>query len=368
MRLAIVTETFLPKMDGIARTLLQLLGFLEANHHQALLIAPGRGPAAACGFPIARVSGIPFPLYPQVTLAPIAPRVRDWLAAFRPDVVHLAGPCVLGAAALRAARALGLPTAAHFQTDLAAYASWFGFGPLAPVLWRWLVAVHNRCDVTYAPTPALQRVLQRRGVRNVRVSGRGVDGELFHPYRRNGCAADLLYVGRVSAEKSVDWLVDLAEHLPDKRLRIVGDGPSRALLERRLRGRKVTFSGELRGTDLAEAYASAKLFVFPSHTETFGQVVQEAMASGLPVVGVRAGGVADLVQPGHTGLLTPPGDRLAFTVAARQLLSDGQSRARMSANARCFAERQSWPAVFERLLADYQQLAHREGDTSHRHG
>jgi glycosyltransferase involved in cell wall biosynthesis len=361
MRLAIVTETFLPKMDGIVRTLLELLEYLAANGHEAMVFAPGAGATTVQGFPVFRQPGLRFPLYPELTLAPFAPSLRRRLEDFRPDVVHLAGPCVLGAAGLRAARSLHVPLAAHFQTDLAQYARFFGFGALAPLMWRYLAAVHNACDATYAPTPGLSRALRARGFRNVRVSGRGVDAERFHPCRRSGCAADLLYVGRVSAEKNVDWLVDLAEALPTKRLRIVGDGPGRVPLQRRLTAPNVTFSGELRGTELAEAYASAKLFVFPSHTETFGQVVQEAMASGLPVVGVKAGGVADLVRPGETGLLCPAHDRAAFVGAARRLLCDGQSRARMAANARRFAERQTWQAVFDSLLDDYRELVHRRG-------
>lgn len=357
MRLAIVTETFLPKMDGIVRTLLQLLQHLAYEGHQALVIAPGRGPATVCGFPVLRVRGFKFPLYPELTLAFLAPGLKRWLRAFQPDVVHLAGPCVLGFAAQRAALALKLPLAAHFQTDLARYARYFGYPMLADPLWRYLVAVHNRCDLNYAPTRAIQRDLQAHGMRRVRVSGRGVDAQQFHPTRRNGHPSDLLYVGRVSAEKQVDWLAHLVDAFPDRRLQVVGDGPQRIPLQQRLAGRNVTFSGELRGNELAEAYASAKLFVFPSHTETFGQVVQEAMASGLPVVGVRAGGVADLVRPGETGLLAAPGDSAGFVAAARRLLGDNQSRARMAANARRFAEQQSWQAVFDGLLEDYRQLA-----------
>lgn len=363
MRLAVVTETFLPKMDGIVRTLLQLLDYLAQYGHEALVIAPGEGPRTVAGFPIVRVPGVRFPLYPEIRLAPVAPSLRRRLEAFRPDVVHLAGPCVLGVAGLRAARRLRLPVAGHFQTDLARYARHFGFGALSPLMWRYLVAVHNRCDRNYAPTPSIQRELRHHGMRRVRTSGRGVDSELFHPSRRNGHCSDMLYVGRVSSEKQVDWLADLAEALPDKRLHVVGDGPRRLPLQRQLAGRNVTFSGELRGTPLAEAYASAKLFVFPSQTETFGQVVQEAMASGLPVIGMRAGGVADLVRPGQTGLLCEPGDRASFVAATRRLLTDSQSRGRMAANARRYAEQQSWQAVFDGLLEDYRQLV----DNKRRH-
>ena len=358
MRLAIVTETFLPKMDGIVRTLLQMLAYLRDEDHQALVIAPGAGPIEVEGFPVLRVPGLRFPLYPEITLAPLAPTIGRRLGRFQPDVVHLAGPCVLGAVATAVAASRRWPIAAHFQTDLARYAAHFGFAPLAPLLWRYLVAVHNRADANYAPTHTVARELNRRGVRRVRVSGRGVDTALFNPGRRNGDVADMLYVGRVSPEKNVDWLVDVADAFPRERLRVVGDGPGLPPLRRRLAEHpKVLFSGALYGQRLAEAYASAKLFVFPSHTETFGQVVQEAMASGLPVVGVNAGGVADLVTMGQTGVLCRPNDRPSFIAAIRALLNDTPTRQRMSANARSFAERQSWRAVFDALLDDYERIA-----------
>src|SRR5581483_1709403 len=167
MRLVIVTETFLPKMDGIVRTLLHLLEHLAGGGHDALVVAAGSGPARVRGFPIQRVAGVRFPLYPELTLAPIAPRLGRVLDEFQPDVVHLAGPAVLGAAGLVAARRRRLPTAAHFQTDIPAYAGYFGYPWLTPMLWRYLLALHNRCDANYAPTPRLRGALQARGMRNV---------------------------------------------------------------------------------------------------------------------------------------------------------------------------------------------------------
>jgi len=358
MRVAVVTETFVPKMDGIVRTLLQLLAYLRENGHEALVIAPGDGPDRVEGFPVRRVSGCRFPLYPEITLAPVAPAVGRWLDEFKPDVVHLAGPCVLGLVATRAAKRRRLAIAAHFQTDLARYAIHFGFGPLAPAMWRYLVVLHNQADANYAPTPGIQRELTRHGMRRVRVSGRGVDTELFNPSRRTGETFDMLYVGRVSPEKNIGWLAEAALAFPGKRLRIVGDGPGLPPLRQRLADRpNVVFSGALYGTALAEAFASATLFLFPSHTETFGQVVQEAMASGVPVVGVASGGVADLIAPGQTGLLSRPNDRQSFLAAAKELLEDDEARHRMGREARIFAERQSWRAVFDSLMEDYRQLA-----------
>ncbi|HEX6510704.1 MAG TPA: glycosyltransferase family 1 protein [Chloroflexota bacterium] len=361
MRLAIATETFVPKMDGIVRTLLQLLDYLASNGHQALVIAAGPGPSRVAGFEVVRVPGMRFPLYPEITLSPFTPGLARRLRDFRADVVHLAGPCVLGAAVRRVAARLRLPAAAHYQTDLPRYARHFGYGALAPTMWRYLLSIHNRCARNYAPTSLIARELEQHGMRRVAVSGRGVDTREFHPSKQNGDSADLLYVGRVSPEKNVDWLVEVADAFPGRHLRIVGDGPARPPLERRLAGRNVSFTGALHGTDLAEAYASAKLFVFPSHTETFGQVIQEAMASGLPVVGVARGGAAELIRPGETGLLAPPDDKHAFVCAIRRLLGDSHSRQRMGRAARAFAEQQTWQAVFDQLIDDYHQLANSGG-------
>lgn len=360
MRLAIITETFLPKVDGIVRTLEQFLSYLHVRGHQALVIAPGRGPEQVCGFRVVRVPGVRFPLYPEITLAPVPFGVTAQLSAFRADLVHLAGPAILGVAVLaslgRVPRGPRLPVVAHYHTDLPRYFSSFGFAALAPLVSRYLTLVHNGCDATYAPAPSVAAALAARGMRRVRVCGRGVDARLFHPGRRGRERFDLLYVGRLSLEKHVQWLIDVADAFPERTLRVIGDGPARATLEHHLRRPGVTFSGILTGERLAEAYASASVFVFPSPSETFGQVVQEAMASGLPVVGVRSGGVADLIRPGETGWLCPPGDVRAFVGAIRALLSDPPSRARMGAAARRFAERQRWERVFDALLADYERL------------
>ncbi len=371
MRVAIVTETFLPKVDGIVRMLTELLRYLRDAGHEALVIAPGKGPDRHAGFPVERVLGLRWRLYPGLTLARPTPRLLAILARWQPDIVHLAGPVLLGAQGAVAGRFLGLPLAAHFQTDLAAYAAHHRLAPLGQVAWHYLRAVHGLADRTYCPTPTIRRDLAARGFRDLALCARGVDTQGFHPRRRDpalrarilGPGADpatpiLAYVGRVSPEKNLEALVTIARARPDLPLLIVGDGPARPGLERALAGRRAHFTGELRGPALGAAYASADLLACPSLTETYCQVAQEAMASGLPVAGFRAGGVQDVIAHGETGLLCPPGDDRDWLAQIDALTGDPARRARYGARARAVAEGRTWGAVFDHLLDEYGEIAH----------
>ncbi len=374
MRVAIVTETFLPATNGIVRALLAYLDYLKEHGHEAIVFAPGDGPTEYTGFEVVRVQGTPFPAYPEVIVAPYSIHMRPKLEEFKPDMMHLAGPFALGKQGLDVARERGIPVAAHYQTDMARYATHFGMGAFADVVWRQLLDIHNAADVSFAPTTSVIDDLHARGMLNVSYSGRGIDTVLFNPGKRDetlrarfGGSDDrpiLLYVGRVSVEKGLDTLKAAATALPHLPLAIVGDGPARAGLEKEIGGRRnVFFTGVLHGEELAAHYASADLFVFPSTTETFGQVVREAMASGLASVGVRAGGVQDLIRDGETGTLCPPDDEAAFVAAVAALASDGGTRRRYGAEARRETESYSWNAVFDTLMEQYAALIARTSAT-----
>lgn len=370
MRIAIIAESFLPQMNGVVRMQLELLAYLRAHGHAAIVFAPGDGPTEALGFPVTRVPGLPFPPYPEVILAPFSLRMYRDLKTWRPDIIHLASPFLLGMQGVVVGRLLGVPVAAHFQTDVPQYAHAYHLGALAELAVRYLVTLHGRCALNYAPTPTIARRLASWGIEGVRVSGRGVDTRLFHPGRRSPALRRryhvddrdvlLLYVGRVSAEKNLGLLAATAAALPRCRLLIVGDGPERASLEAQMPS-NVTFTGPLHGDALAAHYAAADLFVFPSLTETFGQVVQEAMAAGLPVVGMRAGGVQDIIQHGATGLLCDPGDDDAWLGAVRSLIEHDHARALMARNARAFAETRQWGALFDQVVSQYAAVV-RGGD------
>jgi glycosyltransferase involved in cell wall biosynthesis len=366
MRVAVVTESFLPRTDGVVRTVLELLRYIRSHDHQALVFAAGPGPARCEDFEVVRVRGPRFPLYPALTVAPFSTHMAGMLRAWRPDVVHLASPFVLGVQGIHLGHALNVPVAAHYQTDIAAYAHHFKLGALAGIARRHLVQLHNACDITYAPTPSVRATLVAQGMRNVHVLGRGVDARLFHPDRRSpalrrvllgeGEQTVLLYVGRLSTEKNLESLAPMLASLTGARLVFVGDGPHRAALERVFHGLPATFAGLQHGEELATYYASADVFVFPSLTETFGQVVQEAMASGLPVLAYRAGGVQDLFSHGSEGYFCPTGDADRWLALARLLTCDAALRAAMGARARRAAAARSWGSIFEQLLRDYAAL------------
>lgn len=371
MRVALICETFLPDVNGVTTTLCRLLEHLQGAGHEALLFAPQGAPAAYAGTPVVPMGGMPLPMYPEVKLTPPQPGITAHLRRFRPNLVHLVGPAVMGAAVPLIANNLRLPLVASYHTDFGAYSRHYGLGFLQSAVNAWLRWIHNRCRVTLCPSTATLRDLRSFGFRRLRIWGRGVDTERFHPRHRSELwrrsvglqpgESLLLYVGRIAAEKRVDLLPDAIRHLPNTRLVLVGDGPYRAELERRCAGLPVHFTGYLRGQDLATAYASADTFVFPSDTDTFGQVIQEAMASGLPVVGARSGGTLDLVRDGLTGRLFTPGVAGDLRARLRDLADDPTARVAMGLAGRSAAERRSWPMVMGELMGHYERVLHRSG-------
>ena len=368
MRVALITENFLPKLDGVTRTNAMLLEHVQRREHQAIVFGPEGSPRRYAGARVVPVHGIPLPFYPELRMLFPRRNVGRRLARFKPDIVHLADPMLLGLAGLYWAQRIAVPVVAAYHTNLAEYATHFRLGMLEQPIWAYRRFLHNQCAATLCPSPSTARMLQSQGFERVHIWPRGVDSVLFTPTQRSeerrrelGATADtklLLYVGRISHEKNVLILAQAYRALAraDVRLVVVGDGPGRADLEAALKGLPVTFTGYLAGEALAKTYAAADLFVFPSTTETFGQVVQEAMASGLPVIGCDAEGVCDLVQPGITGLLTRPKDAADFTAAIRALLDDPTRMLAMGAAARAWALTRSWTEVMDDLLALYSEI------------
>jgi glycosyltransferase involved in cell wall biosynthesis len=378
MRIAIITENFLPKLDGITRTLAMLLEYLQAGGHQALVLGPESGMEKYAGAHIVGTAGVPFPFYPELRFNFFRPLFVRRLKEFDPDVVHLVDPVILGAAGLVAARMLNKPLISSYHTNLAIYCQHFGFSLLSEPMWQYNRLIHNHCALTFCPSPSTARMLRLQGFQHLRIWPRGVDTDLFRPDRSNAALRAswlqyreqpenkvvLLYVGRLSWEKNLRLLVQAYQRLDHHRchLVIVGDGPASAEMQQELAGRPVTFTGYLRGEALAEAYASADVFAFPSCTETFGQVVLEAMASGLPVVGLVSEGVCDLVTNGRTGLL----DRqrsdeeeqiVGYQVRLRWLIDDHAARQVMGRAALSEAQRHCWPQAMQCLLQGYHEVA-----------
>lgn len=370
MRVVLVAESFLPHMNGVVNSLLHVLAHLDANGHEVLVIAP-RGDAAPDerrlhGATLKLLPSFPAPTYPEVRVAITGPgRLEAILREFRPDVVHLASPFVLGWHATRAARRLGIPTVAVYQTDIPGYAHRYGVPSLAPALTRHVARLHGRATITLAPSSSAIAELEQIGVPRVRLWARGVDAERFAPHRRNAAWRARIaprgevivgYVGRLAPEKQVEDLTVLAG-LPGVRLAIVGDGPSRAALERLLPD--AAFLGFLDGDALAEAVASFDLFVHPGENETFGQTLQEALASGVPVIATGRGGPLDLVQNSRTGWLYRPGDLDDLRARVLDLAGDTAKRHAFAIAARESVATRTWRRLGDELLGHYRDVARR---------
>ncbi|MFE3495957.1 glycosyltransferase family 4 protein [Streptomyces sp. NPDC059175] len=362
MRVVIVTESFPPDVNGVAHCALQTARHLAARGHAPLVIAPaaaGTDPAAPC--PVVRVPSLPLPGYPQVRVALPSRRLTAALTAHRADVVHLASPFVLGARGMGAAARLGLPAVAVYQTDLAGYARTY-VGAGEGTAWRRIRAVHASADRTLAPSTAAVRDLEAHGVPRVRLWPRGVDTVRFRPGRRDGALRRELapngetiigYVGRLAPEKCVELLAG-ACGIPGVRVVVVGDGPSAPALPAALPG--AVFLGRRTGDDLARIFASLDVFVHTGPYETFCQTVQEAMASGVPVIAPAAGGPLDLVDHGRTGLLVPPRDPRSVRDAAAALIADPARRESYGRSGRSTVEGRTWDVVGDQLLGHYDEV------------
>lgn len=373
MQIAIITENFLPKLDGVTRTLARLLEYLQSHGHKALLCGPESGMEEYAGAEIVGTAGVPLPFYPELRFNFFRPLFLRRLKEFQPDIVHLVDPVVLGTAGLAVARMLGKPLVSSYHTNLAAYCEHFGFSLLSQPMWSYNRFIHNQCALTFCPSPSTTRMLRSQGFQRVRIWPRGVDTGLFRPERRNEVTRAawlqgeekviLLYVGRISREKNLRLLIQAYRGMDHTRshLVMVGDGPALREVKQELAHVPATFTGYLQGEELARAYASADLFTFPSRTETFGQVVLEAMAAGLPVVALRAEGVCDLVENDRTGyLLESEGLTEAAQVAKyRQLLArlveDYELRRTMRMDAHRVAGPRGWDQAMNHLLQGYME-------------
>ena len=296
MRVAIISETFLPKVDGIVKVACLLLDHLRARGIKALVIAPRYGDFPRYkDVPIRSLPSLSFPLYPEARLGLATPWLYRDLRRFQPDIAHLFHPVLTGLPAMAMLKWMGVPTLTSFHLDYARLAPQFKLGPVdlgftAPLVDRLTRAVFNWSDHSLAPSKLVQRQMRQLGIGQVGLWRRGVDAAAFHPRFRSAamrremsqdnCQESLLlYVGRLSAEKQIEHIRPALQQLPGTRLVLVGDGPARPSLERHFAGLPVTFMGYLQGERLSQAYASADIFVFPSRLETFGLVVIEAMAA-----------------------------------------------------------------------------------------
>ena len=376
VKVTIVAESFLPHMNGVTNSVLKTLEHLRARGHQAEVITPaasltdvrriGAVPNHYCGFPVRTVPSVALASYPSVRLAPgPVASIRRMLAESSADVVHLASPFVLGWRAVRAARDLQIPTVAVYQTEVPGYAARYQVPWLENRLWDHVRTLHSAADVTLAPSTFSVEQLRSLGIPRIQLWRRGVDTSLFTPSRRDAHLRSVLapnneriigYVGRLAAEKQVADLKVLAG-LPNTKLVIVGSGPLRESLRRELPN--AHFPGFLSGGQLAAMLASFDLFVHPGASETFCQTIQEAMASGVPVVAVGRGGPVDLVNPSRTGWLYVPGNLDDLRAKVVDLVYDDAKRQAFARAALASVQDRSWRAIGDQLLGHYAQARER---------
>ncbi len=366
MRVVIVTESFPPDVNGVAHCALQTARHLVRRGHDPLVVAPAtahKPPVddsdAPC--PVVRVPSLPLPGYPAVRVALPSRRVAAALSSHRAELVHLAGPFILGVRGMAAASRLGIPAVAVYQTDLAGYArAYVGAGEATA--WRRIRAVHKAADRTLAPSGASLHDLVAHGVPRVSLWPRGVDTTRFDPALRDeelrrtyAPKGELIvgYVGRLAPEKQVELLAGVCR-MDGVSLLVTGDGPSEHTLRAALPG--AHFLGRRTGDELARIFASLDLFVHTGPYETFCQTVQEAMASGVPVIAPAAGGPLDLVDHGRTGLLVPPGDPAAIREAVWALSADPALRASYGRAAQERVRGRTWEAVGDQLIGHYAEV------------
>lgn len=375
MRIAIIAESFPPDVNGVAHSVVRIAEHLVRRGHTPLVIAPApssstRGLTGTHPFPVIRVPSMPLPRYRSLRLGLPSTRLTEALVSHAPDIVHLACPFLLGARGVALAQQRRMPCLAVYQTDVAAYArTYVGWGEAA--VWKWMRTIHNGADRTLAPSTRSAADLVAHGVQRVWLWQRGVDTVRFDPAKRHDLVRKVLapngevlvgYVGRLAPEKRVDLLARTCD-LPGVRVVVVGDGPARRDLEKALP--KAIFLGARHGGQLARLFASFDIFAHTGPHETFGQTIQEAFASGLPVIAPSAGGPVDLVTPGVNGMLVPPEDGDALAGAVAELATDAERRRQYGINARTGVEGRTWSAVGDELISHYESILATPGVTRH---
>ncbi len=372
MKIAFFTETFLPKVDGIVTRLTKTIQNLVQLGDEVIIFCPEGCPSSYMGAKVIGVAAMPLPLYPELKLGLPGPAVSEELEKFKPDLIHVVNPAVLGLGGIWLAKTNNIPLIASYHTHLPKYLEHYGMGMLEPLLWELLKAAHNQATLNLCTSTAMVEELSDKGIQNTALWQRGVDTDSFRPELRSdlmrarllGKFSDegslLIYVGRLSAEKQIERIKPVLEALPKTRLALVGDGPYRQQLEKIFKGTATTFVGYLSGNELASAYASGDAFLFPSSTETLGLVLLEAMAAGCPVVGANKGGIPDIISDGKNGCLyNPDGEddgAISLIEATERLLGNEVERIALRKSARLEAEQWGWMGATTQLRNYYKNI------------
>ncbi len=371
LRIAFFTDACLTQVNGVSRTIERLLGFLDERGCKTVVFAPNDPSQPPHNQRSRRrtylYQGIPLPFYAECRLGvPISPRFYEVFTGFKPDLVHIVTEYSMGLAGLHCAWRFGVPAVSSYHTDLSRYMAYYRLPFLTESVWRYLVWFHRQCRLNFYPSQSTGQVLAERGIPHLRYWGRGVDTALFHPGKRDdllrrrlGQGPLLLYVGRLAPEKNLDVLFTALTLVrgayKDAKLVLAGDGPLGPAI-RRQPPPGVISTGMLQGEELSRIYASCDLFAFPSTTETYGNVVLEAMAAGLPVVAPLSGGITENLRPGANGLDFPPHQPEGMAEAICRLLQNDSLRCQMSAEARRHAETRSWSNALSPVLEGYREV------------
>ncbi|CAH0347659.1 glycosyltransferase family 1 protein [Bacillus sp. CECT 9360] len=367
MKIAIFTDTYDPDINGVARTLKRFTDYLTEQKITYKIFAPKSHSNEYVSTHIHRFKSLSFFLYPECRLAfPNLFHIKSELESFAPDLIHVATPFNIGLSGAYFAKKLNIPLVGSYHTDFDKYLQFYSLEFLSKVLWKYMSWFHSPFQKIFVPSNETLSQLNRRGFTNLEIWSRGVDCRLFHPQYDKESVREhygikkkylLTYVGRLAPEKDVKTLLAVAKSLPAEinekvQWLIIGDGPLREEIQNDA-PKNMLLTGYLKGEELAKVYSSSDLFVFPSPTETFGNVVLEALASGTPVIGANSGGVKNIIQEGKTGRLCEPGNIHEFTNAIVELLTNENLLKQMGTSGRNFALTQRWDVIFDNLLGSY---------------
>ncbi|WP_141430694.1 glycosyltransferase family 1 protein [Bacillus sp. 03113] len=382
LKVALFSDTFYPQVNGAARTLKRLTDHMMKSGIEYEIFVPEMKEMAQSYPNTNQFTSFPFFFYPECRAAIANPKkIMDQLRAFSPDLVHIATPLTMGLYGMYGAKRLNIPMTASYHTHFDRYLDYYKSSWLSPILCKYLKWFHQPFETIFVPSKETKIHLELQGFHSLSIWGRGVDCNQFHPNKNSMFLRDkynikekhiVLYVGRLAPEKDICTLTNIIEHFPEKLQKevhwlIVGNGPSYEELDAQMNEKEnVTLTGYLMGDELSQAYASADLFVFPSATETFGNVVLEALASGTPAIVADAGGVKEIVMDNATGKVCPPKDHQAFIRAIMELLENEKKLRRMELEARNFALQQSWDTILDQLLDEFENIAlHRSTRLKH---
>lgn len=370
MRIAIFTDTFAPDVNGVAKTLEQYTEFLQDNNLEYRIFTPKATKENKFSKQIHYFHSLPFLLYPECRLAlPNMLQIKEELLDFNPDIIHVATPFNMGLCGKYYAEKLGIPIVGSYHTDFDKYLEHYNLQFLTTLLWKYLAWFHRPLEKIFVPSEDTKERLTKQQFNNLSIWPRGIDGTVFHrdydaeQVRRKYKIKEkhiLLYVGRIASEKDVMLLPEIAKNLPkeiqqDIHWLVVGDGPQKDLLKKTA-PENMTLTGFVEKRNLAAIYATADLLVFPSASETFGNVVLESLACATPVLGANAGGVRTIIQEGETGLLREEKNANAFAEAIVHLLENNRLREEMSDKGFQYAQSQSWDTIFQKLIVECQEV------------